>query len=133
VSTKTAPDLHAIWLVQENKRDAVPLAIRSHDTLGAVFERRIRRQVANRVSHAPYQIARASVRFEDVNGPRGGVDTVCRIKLMMIGRPPIVVEKRATSHAPAFASAVTALSTAIDRVGGKRRSTRAPRARAGRR
>ena len=113
--------------------DSVPLAIRSYDTLGAGFERRIRRQLASKLSHGTYRIARVSVRFEDINGPRGGVDTVCRIKLVMKGRPSIVVEKRAASHAPAFATAVTALGTAIDRLARKPRPARAARGvRAGR-
>jgi hypothetical protein len=134
----TAPELHALVHVQQhvNRKDPsrrdlddnVPLAIRSHDTLGAGFLRRIRRQLANRISHAAYQITRASVRFEDINGPKGGVDTVCRIKLVILGRPTLVVEKRAASHALAFASAVTALGTAIERT--RRKPTLRPTRRA---
>jgi len=41
-------------------------------------------------------ITQASVRFTDINGPRGGVDTVCRIKLSVAGLAHIVAEARAT-------------------------------------
>ena len=40
-------------------------------------------------------IDRVTVRFEDVNGPRGGVDTVCRIKVVLTGLETILVEELA--------------------------------------
>lgn len=47
-------------------------------------------------------VERLTVRFEDVNGPRGGVDTVCRIKVVLSGLPSVVVEERASDAAEAF-------------------------------
>ena len=92
-----------------------PVVIRSPDPIGEGFERRIRTQLASRVGHAAGLIERITVRFADVNGPKGGIDTVCRIKAVISGRPSVVVEKQAHSHAVAFASAVTALRTTIER------------------
>ena len=91
------------------------VAIRSRDVLGEGFVRRIRAQLARRVGRATGLIERITVRFEDVNGPRGGLDTICRIKVVLAGRPSIVVEKRTHSHATAFAAAVAALGTAVAR------------------
>ena len=92
-----------------------PVVIRSADKLGAGFEERIRRQLANRVGQAAALLERVTVRFEDVNGPKGGIDTVCRIKAVLAGRPSIVIEKRAGSHARAFSLAAAALGTAVSR------------------
>jgi hypothetical protein len=116
-----------------------PVTIRSAEKIGEGFERRIRTQLANRVGHAAGVVNRITVRFDDVNGPKGGVDTICRIKAVVSGVPSIVVEKRAASHTTAFSQASAALGTAIGRLQGKhglrtgrRRSTGAtpaPRAR----
>lgn len=89
--------------------------MRSATTLGSGFKRRIQNQLASRLEHATGLIERVTVRFVDVNGPRGGVDTVCRIKVVMSGRPSIVVEKRAHAYDLAFARAVAAVGTAATR------------------
>lgn len=104
-----------------------PLTIRSASRLGGGFEQRIRTQVARRVEHAEGVIQRITVRFDDVNGPKGGIDTVCRIKAVLKRRPSILVEKRAASHATAFARAVSALGTAIVRTQRKHELRTGPR------
>jgi hypothetical protein len=95
--------------------DEIPVTMRSAVTLGSGFKRRIQNQLASRLEHAAGLIERVTVRFVDVNGPRGGVDTVCRIKVVMSGRPSIVVEKRSHAHDLAFARAVAAVGTAATR------------------
>lgn len=102
------------------------MTLRSSTPLGAGFKTRIRTQLARRIGHAAGLVERISVRFEDVNGPKGGVDIVCRIKVVMSGRPSLIVEKRADSHATAFAQAVTAVSTAVRREQGKHRLRTGP-------
>lgn len=106
----------------------VPIAIRSHTKLGAGFEKRVRTQLARRIGPTML-VERATVRFEDANGPKGGVDTICRIKLVVSGRSSIVVEKRATSEPLAFAEAVHAIGTSLTRASQKRQ-VRATRGRA---
>lgn len=105
----------------------IPIAIRSDKKLGAVFEKRVRTQLARRIGPATL-VERATVRFEDANGPKGGVDTVCRIKLVVSGRPSIVVAKRATSEPLAFAEAVEAVGTTLTRAS-KKHQLRATRGR----
>lgn len=104
-----------------------PIAIRSHIKLDASFEERVRTQLARRIGPTMV-VERATVRFEDANGPKGGVDTICRIKLVMSGRPSIVLEKRATSVPLAFAEAVHAIGTTISRTS-KKHQLRATRGR----
>jgi hypothetical protein len=104
-----------------------PLTIRSSELLGEGFKRRIRTQLARGLGRAAGLIERITVRFEDVNGPKGGIDTICRIKAVLSGRPSIVVEKRTHSHATAFAGAVTALRTAVGREQGKHALRTGPR------
>ena len=53
----------------------IPISIRSSISLDPDFEDRIRTQLASRVGHSAEMIERGTVRFEDVNGPKGGVDT----------------------------------------------------------
>jgi len=97
----------------------VPIAIRSSFDLGVSLPDRIRAQLPRRMSQAAGALERATVRFDDVNGPRGGVDTVCRIKVVLSGRPSILVEKKAASAGPAFAAAARALETAVARTAGQ--------------
>jgi hypothetical protein len=103
----------------------IPISIRSSISLDPGFEDRIRVQLASRVGHSAELIERGTVRFEDVNGPKGGVDTICRIKLVFRGRPSVLAEKRDTSVGRAFAHAVHALGVAVGRNHSKR--LRSPR------
>ena len=92
----------------------VPIAIRSDKKLAAAFEKRVRTQLSRRIGPGS-GVQRATVRFEDVNGPKGGLDTICRIKLVITGRPSVLVEKRATSEPLAFAEAVQSVGTSLMR------------------
>lgn len=92
----------------------VPIAIRSANKLTTAFEKRVRTQLSRRIGPTS-GVQRATVRFEDVNGPKGGVDTACRIKLVISGRPTVLVEKRATSEPLAFADAVLSVGTSLMR------------------
>jgi hypothetical protein len=111
--------------MHENTAVKVPIAIRSDKELGAAFEKRVRAQLSRRIGLMP-GVQRATVRFEDVNGPKGGIDTVCRIKLVLSGRPSLVVAKRAISEPLAFADAVHSVGTSLMR-GHKKHQVRTTR------
>ncbi|MGE0549120.1 MAG: HPF/RaiA family ribosome-associated protein [Kofleriaceae bacterium] len=96
-----------------------PIAVRSQISLSDRFENQIRTELASRIGHAASLIERGTVRFEDVNGPKGGVDTICRIKLVMSGRPSLVVEERSEEPESAFALAVPKLARVLERTRGK--------------
>jgi hypothetical protein len=116
--------------------ERTPVTIRSSHPLDARFEQQIRSQLSRRLGHTAGLVERITVRFDDVNGPRGGMDAVCRIKVVMSRRPSTVVEKRAHTDATAFAHAVQAVGTTIARARGKhalaagRRPGPSPRGRA---
>ena len=60
-------------------------------------------------------IERVSIRVADANGPRGGVDQVCRINVVLIGLPPVVVEERDASLEAAIDGAITRTERAVRR------------------
>jgi ribosome-associated translation inhibitor RaiA len=107
--------------------DLTPLHVRARDleidpALRAHLDRRARRELGKFAPH----IGRITVRFRDVNGPRGGIDQSCEIKLVLDRMPSVLVAKRATTPRAAFdlaaASAERTLRRQIARTG-----TRAPR------
>jgi hypothetical protein len=60
-----------------------------------------------------------TVRFEDVNGPKGGKDTGCSIKVVISGRPSIVVTELAGNAAQAFNRADDRVERAVRRAIGR--------------
>lgn len=104
----------------------VPVASKLEERIPSLLGRKLERYALN--------ITRVTVRFEDVNGPRGGVDTACRIEMSTKGRSHIVVDvydadaDRAFRRAAALAK--TALGRALDRTSSERRRPYASRAQA---
>jgi hypothetical protein len=111
---------------------STPLAIRSRIPLDEVTRELVRVRLGRRLaSYAPH-VQRATVRFEDVNGPRGGIDVACRVKIVLDGLPSIVVEKRAPQAidavVPAAEAVRRALRRALQRAGRTSSGSRKPRA-----
>lgn len=99
-----------------------PLALR---TSGVDVTPDLREDVRWRVGRrlgkfGPY-IERVTVRFEDVNGPRGGVDTMCRIKVVLSGLASVVVEETASDASKAFNRADGVAERVVRRVIGRAR------------
>jgi ribosome-associated translation inhibitor RaiA len=84
-------------------------ATRSH------VDARTSRQLGKFASH----IERVSVRFEDVNGPRGGKDTVCRIKVVLSGLPSVITEERGKTPRAAFDLVALATARAVRKAVGR--------------
>lgn len=98
-----------------------PVSIRTDIKLSRGFDDRIRATLGSQIGHAGTLLERATVRFEDINGPRGGVDTACRIKIVLSGRPSLVVEHRDVNPEAAFAQAVHKVQRALERTRTKHR------------
>ncbi len=72
-----------------------PAHVRSMGSvLDAADKTYLRRKLGRKLGKFASSIERTSVRVEDVNGPRGGVDKRCRIKVVLTGLPSVVVEER---------------------------------------
>jgi ribosome-associated translation inhibitor RaiA len=81
----------------------------------------IRRKLGMRLGKFATSIERVTVRVTDTNGPRGGIDQVCNVKVVLSGLPSVVVERRdATLHA-AIDVALRATEQAVRRSVGRRR------------
>ena len=66
-------------------------------------------------------IERVSVRVSDVNGPRGGADQRCRVKVVLSGLPSVVIERRHPKVEAAIDTALRATEETVRRVVGRRR------------
>lgn len=58
-------------------------------------------------------IERTSVRLEDVNGPRGGIDKRCQVKIIVRGLPTVYVDERDSSVQAAIDRALARASHAV--------------------
>ena len=67
-------------------------------------------------------IERVSVRIEDVNGPRGGVDQACRIKVVLSGLPSVIFESRDASLRNAVDAALAGAERTVRRALQRRRT-----------
>jgi len=84
-------------------------------TLGSGFQASIESRLAAILKGQNARIERVAVRFEDLNGPKGGDDTACRIQVTLAGYQPVVVEARAEGEQHAFRLAIPKLTAALAR------------------
>ena len=84
----------------------------------------IHRKLGMKLGKFATSIERVSVRVADVNGPRGGIDKACRIKVVMRGLPSAVVETSDASLSAAVDGALTGVGRAVRRSLQRRRSRR---------
>jgi ribosome-associated translation inhibitor RaiA len=110
-----------------------PLAVR---TSGIDVDRDLRGYIHGRLGWRlgkfARHIERLTVRFEDVNGPKGGVDTVCRIKVVFAGLPTVIVEELGDDAFAAFNRADDRVERAVRHAVGRRQApARRPPARRG--
>jgi hypothetical protein len=75
----------------------------------------IRQTLGMKLGKYATSIERVSVRVEDVNGPRGGVDQVCRIKVVLSGLPSVVFQSQAAFLQDAINGALTGVERAVRR------------------
>jgi hypothetical protein len=68
-------------------------------------------------------IERITVRFSDVNGPKGGRDQKCQIKVVLSGLPSIVVNETDSTLPRSIARAIDVVALAVRRTVQRRRLT----------
>jgi CBS domain-containing protein len=81
----------------------------------------IRRKLGKKLGKFAPSIERVSVRTEDVNGPRGGVDQLVRIKVVLSRLPSVVFENRDASLDVAVDGAISGVERAVRRTLQRRR------------
>ncbi len=82
----------------------------------------LRRKLGRKLGKFEPAVERASVRIEDVNGPRGGIDKRCRIKVVLRGLPSVVVEEQHETLQAAMDGALARVERAVRRATEKRRT-----------
>lgn len=99
------------------KAMAIPVHIRAAERdLSADDRNYIRGKLGRALGKFAGNIVRVSIRTQDANGPRGGVDRVCRIKVVLIGLPSVVFEKRDPMMNAAVDGALSGVEQAVRRV-----------------
>ena len=81
----------------------------------------IRRKLGMKLGKFATSIERVSVRVTDTNGPRGGVDQVCNVKVVLSGLPSVVIERRHAALHAAIDVALRATEQAVRRSVRRRR------------
>lgn len=61
------------------------------------------------------RVGRIHVWCDDLNGPRGGIDTICRIQVQLTAGGTLIGEFRADSVYAALSGAIESAKTTIDR------------------
>jgi CBS domain-containing protein len=109
--------------------EQTPAYIRSVGTaLDASDRDYLRRKLGTKLGKFAPSIERVSARIEDVNGPRGGVDKRCRIKVVLIGFPSVMVEEQHHALQAVMDRALDRTESAVRRALQRRRSVaRRPR------
>src|SRR5262245_43507436 len=122
-NVQQGPQVFPQWVPRPLKRRGqrtsirlTPVHVRERDVrlepaVRAHLDRRMVRQFGKFAAH----VERMTVRFRDVNGPRGGKDQRCELKVVLSGLPSVVVEKRATTQRAAFDSAAAAAESTLRR------------------
>jgi ribosome-associated translation inhibitor RaiA len=94
----------------------LPIDIQSpHMTLGDGFMTYIDGRLRTRLRKFQRDIVAIVVRCVDVNGPKGGIDQVCRIQIGLRGKKDIVVEQHAEEARKAFDLALQRAEHALHR------------------
>ena len=90
----------------------IRLAGATVDPVGRAY---IRRKLRTKLAKFGASVERVSIRMEDLNGPRGGVDQVCRIKVVLSGLPSVILEQRGASLEAAVDGALDGVERAVRR------------------
>lgn len=103
-----------------------PITTRSRIRLDEVARRSIEERLRRALAPFGTRIRRASIRFEDLNGPRGGVDLNCAIKVVFDGTDSVIVEQQAENVLDAVRRVIPRVTRSVRRQAD--RNGKAPRA-----
>lgn len=93
-----------------------PLAVHTQGVpIHAPLEKYLHAKLGARLGKYTSHIERVTARFVDINGPRGGIDTECRIQVVLVSRPTILVTSRGRDARRAFDAVLQSLTRAVGR------------------
>ncbi|MEO6708535.1 MAG: HPF/RaiA family ribosome-associated protein [Planctomycetota bacterium] len=96
--------------------DETPLTILSHGLeLDEDLDAYVRSRIGSKLGKFETHMERISVRFSDLNGPKGGVDTECRVQVSLHSVPVVVVSARGTEPRRAFDSVANLVARTVQR------------------
>jgi ribosome-associated translation inhibitor RaiA len=108
-----------------------PLDIRTHQVaLDPSIEDYVRDRAGRKLGKFAVHLQRVTVRFDDINGPKHGIDIACKIKIDVEGAPALVIAETASHPRDAFDYAIDAAETTVKR-DLEKRGRGAPHARRG--
>jgi ribosome-associated translation inhibitor RaiA len=81
----------------------------------------IRRKLGMKLGKFATSIERVSFRVADANGPRGGADQVCSVKVVLSGLPSVMIERQHGALHTAIDAALSATEQAVRRTVRRRR------------
>src|SRR5574337_786599 len=106
-------------LKRKSGRTDVPMVPAHIRMLGADLSKEqrasIRQKWGMKFGKFASSIERVSIRVKDVNGPRGGIDHVCRVKVVLSGLPSVVYEAQDEFPDVAIGSALAGTERAVRR------------------
>lgn len=116
----------AVPRADKRDRGRAPAAPPAHvRVVGAMLDQADRDLIAEKLGRRLGKFAssteRISVRLSDVNGPKGGVDHRCVIKIVLSGLPSVVVERMDSMLQRAVDAAIAAAGQAVQRSVQRRR------------
>ncbi len=79
----------------------------------------VRRKLGRKLGKFATRIERVSVRLRDVNGPRGGVDHQCQVKVVLSKLPSVVVEEQRETVRAAIDAALSGATRSVSRAIGR--------------
>lgn len=93
----------------------------------------IRRKLGMKLGKFAMAIERVSVRVRDVNGPRGGADHECQVKVVLSGLPSVMAQAQDAALSAAIEQAIAAAARGVRRSVQRRRMRPLKRVRGGER
>ena len=91
------------------------ILIRGRLRISAAVRAYVERRLQFSLGRFSRKVDRATVRIDDVNGPRGGEDKVCRIEVRLRPRGDVFVEECGSAVLAAVAGAAERMGRAVSR------------------
>lgn len=86
----------------------------------------VRKKVGGSLGRLRHRVLGVAVTLDDENGPRGGVDKSCRVRVALGGMPhhPVIIEQRSDDLYGAIDAASKRAAKAVARAIGRQRAKR---------